>query len=145
MALVDRLTGLAITILLFIIPLMTTLDALVKYTHGLIGTSNLHLQEECFFMIAGWTGCHCSIDMLPSLCTTQNVVNFLSLRKGRFRPSLDNGRRIGAGATEKFVATTRCLSRTNLQERSIHWTKPHDSWLFTRLLLRYNGPPRGAL
>jgi len=64
---------------LLVIPLVTALDTLVKDTHRLIGTSNLHLHKVSFVITTRRTNSRGFIHILPSCCSTQNIIDFFTV------------------------------------------------------------------
>ena len=65
---------------LLIIPLKSTFTALVKHTHGLISTSDLHLHEVGLVVRALGAVSHGLINILPSRRSAQNIVHLFSFR-----------------------------------------------------------------
>ena len=80
---------------------MTALATLVKDTHGLIGTSKLHLQEVRLSITALRTHRHGTIHILPGGGTTQNVIHLFSLGERFLCDSRHNLARIGTGCAVK--------------------------------------------
>ena len=106
---------------------MTTLAAFVEYTHGFIGASNLHLQEVCFVVAAGWAVGLSSIDMLPRSCATENVIHLLPrrIRFEGYRPP--DGAAVRAGVTNEHIRSLRIpvVFQANLKQCSVQRTEPH--------------------
>lgn len=67
-------------------PLVLAFGALKESRHGLIGRSDLQLEEICFVVTAVvlWTLSGGLIDVLPGSFTTQNIVHFLSRKNLSF-------------------------------------------------------------
>jgi len=82
---------------------VTALAALVEYTHRFIGTTNLHLQKECFIVIAAGADCHGAIDVLPGIGPSQDIIDYLSLRSRLARTRLLNRTAVGTSTTNEFT------------------------------------------
>lgn len=67
---------------LLIIPLLCASATPIEVGRRLISGSNLNLHEESSIMTAVRTFRRCSIDILPSVSTTQDIINLLSLYFG---------------------------------------------------------------
>lgn len=87
---------------------MCTLDTLVEDTHGFISASDLHLHKVGLTVIAGWTNRHGPVNIFPSSCATQNIID-LFLLGYHFGCLIDgNGTVIGASsAVEERAAGTK--------------------------------------
>ena len=105
---------------------MSTLATLIKYTHGLISTSNLHLQKVRLAVRTLWTDRHGSVHIFPCCFSTEDVIDLFLGRKGFIRHWRRDFARIRAGRTaEKGGSTVLTGCELYLQQRAIQRTKPH--------------------
>jgi hypothetical protein len=103
---------------LLFIPLMCTLDAFVKDTHGFIGTPDLHLHKIGLVVMAGRT-CRCgSIDIVPGGSSSQYIIDTFQVDAGSHvaRATVGNGTRIWAAGAIKdgiliFKISDLCQAR----------------------------------
>jgi hypothetical protein len=107
---------------------MSTLATLIKYTHGLISTSNLHLQKVRLAVRTLWTDRHGSVHIFPCCCSTEDIIDLFLCRKGFFRHWGRDFARIRAGRTaEKGGSTLLTGCELYLQQRAVQRTEPHRS------------------
>ena len=117
---------------LLIIPLMATLDTLIKNTHRLIGTPNLHLHKIRLAKTTRGAYRHGPIDIFPCRCSSEDVIDFFTIGGNRF---LDLGEDdflgVGTGGAGEDIGGRfrRCGvgggGGDDLEEGAVEGAEPH--------------------
>ena len=116
-----------------LLPLIRTLCALIKRCHGLIGRPDLYLHEVGFPIAAlrAATLHRGLVDMLPSLRSTEHIVDLLPLEVHLLLEGLVDHEYIRAGLAEESE-----IGRRLLRQQQVRASRAKQHCLIIILILR---------